>query len=178
MKETTDQLVYVQLERSESLWLYARILQTCYSATYIYTSIYTYFDFWPFNVFLYTVLLRPCNWSVGMDFWDLMIPTLISDPCSIFAAKVALVDDVNAGVLDEKTVDTKTMDIFKSIEIASEWLFQKGICWKSLQKYDVIKFIVISWYLCYSIELCCCGSFSRYTYKIDIMMFEKVMAHA
>lgn len=57
-------------------------------------------------------------------------------------------------------------------------VFQKGICWKSLQKYDVIKFIVISWFLCYSIELCCCGSFSRYTYKIDIMMFEKVMAHA
>ena len=109
MKETTDQLVYVQLERSESLWLDARILQTCYSATYIYTSIYTYFDFWPFNVFLYTVLLRLCNWSVGTDFWDLMIPTLISDPCSIFAAKVALVDDVNAGVLDEKTVDTKTI---------------------------------------------------------------------
>lgn len=52
-----------------------------------------------------------------------MIPTLISDPCSIFAAKVALVDDVNAGVLDEKTVDTKT--IFKSIEIASEWFSRK-----------------------------------------------------
>lgn len=118
-------LVYVQLERIESLWLYARILQTCYSATYIYTSIYTYFDFWPFNVFLYTVLLRPCNWSVGTDFWDLMIPTLISDPCSIFAAKVALVDDVNAGVLDEKTVDTNRHYIFKSIEIASEWFSRK-----------------------------------------------------
>lgn len=145
--------------------------------THLY--IYTYFDFWPFNVFLYTVLLRLCNWSVGTDFWDLMIPTLISDPCSIFAAKVALVDDVNAGVLDEKTVDTKTnYIIYKKHRNRFRVVFQKGICWISLQKYDVIKFIVISWYLCYSIELCCCGSFSRYTYKIDIMMFEKVMAHA
>jgi len=54
-----------------------------------------------------------------------MIPTLISDPCSIFAAKVALVDDVNAGVLDEKTVDTNRHYIFKSIEIASEWFSRK-----------------------------------------------------